>query len=81
LPFLVLAAAGSFGVAGQDSGAQADVDSIQHLIGEYATAVDTADVTLVRQIWSHSPDVSFIHPRGHEHGLDQIAENVFRHLM
>jgi ketosteroid isomerase-like protein len=78
---LVLAAVASFDVAGQTSGAQADVDDIRHLIAEYAKAVDTADVELVRQIWSHSPDVSFIHPLGHEHGLDQVADHVFRHLM
>ena len=78
---LVLAAAVSFDIAGQTSGAQGDIDKIQHLIAEYAKAVDTADVMLVREIWSNSPDVSFIHPLGHEHGIDQVAENVFRHLM
>jgi ketosteroid isomerase-like protein len=78
---LLLAAAVSSDVAGQTSDAQADVDKIQHLIAEYAKAVDTADVTLVREIWSNSPVVSFIHPLGHEHGIDQVAENVFHHLM
>jgi len=78
---LVVAAAVSMDVAGQAGGAQADVDSIRRLIAEYAKAVDTADVALVRQIWSNSPEVSFIHPQGHEHGLDQVAQNVFRHLM
>jgi ketosteroid isomerase-like protein len=78
---LVLAAAVSFNVAAQNSGAPADVDAIRHLIAEYAKAVDTADVELVGQIWSNSPDVSFIHPLGHEHGLDQVADHVFRHLM
>jgi ketosteroid isomerase-like protein len=77
----VLVAAVSLGVAGQSTGAQGDVDSIQRLIAEYAKAVDTADVTLVKQIWSDLPDVSFIHPLGHEHGLDQVAQNVFAHLM
>jgi ketosteroid isomerase-like protein len=77
----LFAAAVSLHAAGQNSGAPADVDKIQHLIAEYAKAVDTADVTLVREIWSNSPDVSFIHPLGHEHGIDQVAENVFRHLM
>ena len=78
---LVLVAAVSVGVAGQSTGAPADVDSLQHLIAEYAKAVDTADVTLVRKIWSNSPEVSFIHPMGHEHGLDQVAQNLFAHLM
>jgi ketosteroid isomerase-like protein len=78
---LVLVAAVSVGVAGQSTGAAADVDSLQHLIAEYANAVDAADVTLVRKIWSNSPEVSFIHPMGHEHGLDQVAQNLFAHLM
>jgi len=52
---LILAAAVSFDVAGQTSGAQGDIDKIQHLIAEYAKAVDTADVMLVREIWSNSP--------------------------
>jgi hypothetical protein len=59
----VLVAAVSLGVAGQSTGAQGDVDSIQRLIAEYAKAVDDAEVTLVKQIWSNSPDVSFIHPQ------------------
>jgi ketosteroid isomerase-like protein len=78
---LVLAAAFSCNAAGDNSGAQADVDDIRRLIALYAKAVDTADVELVKQIWSSSPEVSFIHPLGHERGLDQIADHVFRHLM
>jgi ketosteroid isomerase-like protein len=27
------------------------------------------------------PEVSFIHPLGHEHGLEQIEQNVYKHLM
>jgi ketosteroid isomerase-like protein len=78
---VVLLAAFSFDLAGQSSGPQPDIDSIRGLIAEYAHAVDTAGVELVRQIWSNSPEVSFIHPLGHEHGIDQISQNVFQHLM
>ena len=78
---LVLAAVVSFHAAGQNSGAPADIDEIQRLLAQYAQAVDTAEVELVRQIWSNLPEVSFIHPRGHEHGLDQVADHVFRQLM
>jgi ketosteroid isomerase-like protein len=78
---LILAAVTARAVAGQSTGAAADVDDIRRLIAEYARAVDTADVELVKRIWSNSPEVSFIHPLGHEHGLDQIAQNVFHHLM
>jgi ketosteroid isomerase-like protein len=61
--------------------ASADADEIRSLIAKYAQAVDDADTTLVSQIWSKSTDVSFIHPLGHEHGLEQIKQNVFKHLM
>ena len=44
-------------------------------------AVDTADPVLVEKIWSNSPEVSFIHPLRHEHGLDQVIQNVYVHLM
>jgi len=29
----------------------------------------------------NSPDVSFIHPLGHEHGFEQIKQNVYMRLM
>jgi ketosteroid isomerase-like protein len=51
------------------------------MIAKYAESIDAADTTLASQIWSDSPEVSFIYPRGHEHGLEQIKQNVYRHLM
>jgi ketosteroid isomerase-like protein len=78
---LIFAVAVSIDAFAQNTGDPAHIDSIQHLIADYAKAVDTADVKLVAEIWSNSPEVSFIHPLGHEHGLDQVEQNVFRHLM
>ncbi len=78
---VVFAVAASINAAAQSTGDPADIDSIQHLIADYAKAVDTADVKLVAQIWSNSPEASFIHPQGHEHGLDQVEQHVFRQLM
>ncbi|HMD98838.1 MAG TPA: nuclear transport factor 2 family protein [Terriglobia bacterium] len=63
------------------SDASADGDEIRHLIAKYAQSVDEADAALASQIWSDSPEVSFIHPLGHEHGLEQIEQNVYKHLM
>ena len=57
------------------------VAEIKALIAKYAESVDDADTTLASQVWSASPDVSFIHPLGHEHGLEQIKENVYKRLM
>lgn len=51
------------------------------MVAKYARSVDEADTTLAAQVWLDSPDVSFIHPLGHEHGFDQIKQNVYKHLM
>lgn len=54
---------------------------IRQLVAKYAKSVDDADTSLAAQVWLDSPDVSFIHPRGHEHGFDQIKQNVYTRLM
>ena len=59
----------------------ADRQEIQAIIEKYAKSVDAADTVLAAQIWSQSPDVSFIHPRGHEHGFEQIKQNVYVRTM
>ena len=65
-----------------DAGAAAaDSAAIHPLLGQYAQAVDTVDLKLLAQIWSHSPDVSFIYPLGEEHGFDAIEQNVFEKVM
>jgi ketosteroid isomerase-like protein len=58
-----------------------DIAAIHHLIEQYAKAVDTVDLNLLSQIWSHSPEVSFIYPLGEEHGFDAIEQHVFRNIM
>jgi ketosteroid isomerase-like protein len=67
--------------AQKDTGAPADVEAIHHLIDRYTKAVDTIDLNLLSQIWSHSPEVSFIYPLGEEHGFDAIEQHVFENVM
>lgn len=69
------------GSATQQRGTAADIDAIGRIIAEYAKSVDDADTALASQIWWDSPEVSFIHPLGHEHGFDQIKANVYKRLM
>jgi ketosteroid isomerase-like protein len=64
-----------------DTGPAPDVEAIHHLIDRYAKAVDTVDLNLLSQIWSHSPEVSFIYPLGEEHGFDAIEQHVFKNVM
>jgi hypothetical protein len=57
----------AFAGAQTDTGPGRDIAAIHHLIEQYAKAVDTVDLNLLSQIWSHSPEVSFIYPLGEEH--------------
>ena len=59
----------------------ADRQQIRDLIAKYTQSIDTADVNLAAGVWLDSPDVSFIHPLGHEHGFAEIKKNVYQHLM
>ncbi len=59
----------------------ADRQQIQGLIEKYAQSIDAADTTLAAEVWSQSPDVSFIHPQGHEHGFDQVRQNIYGRAM
>ena len=56
-------------------------EEIESLIAKYRKSIDAADTNLASQIWWDSPEASFIHPLGHEHGFEQIKENVYRRLM
>ena len=65
------------------SGNNSNLDdiAIRQLVAMYAKSVDDADVSLAARVWLDSPDVSFIHPLGHEHGFEQIKQHVYKHLM
>jgi Xaa-Pro aminopeptidase len=60
---------------------RSESDAIKNLIAKYAKSVDDADTALAAEVWLDSPDVSFIHPLGHEHGFEQIKQNVYKRLM
>jgi len=59
----------------------ADSETIRGLIDKYLRSVEGADTTLAAEVWLDSPDVSFIHPVGHERGFEQIKQNVYTRLM
>ncbi|HVN21016.1 MAG TPA: nuclear transport factor 2 family protein, partial [Dongiaceae bacterium] len=64
-----------------DAAGPSESDEIRQRVFDYARSVDAADSTLAAQLWLDSPDVSFIHPLGHEHGFKQIQQNVYQKLM
>jgi hypothetical protein len=49
----------AYAAARTDTGPGRDIAAVHHLIEQYAKAVDTVDLNLISQIWSHSPEVSF----------------------
>ena len=64
-------------------GAQSSTDEqqLRTVLDKYAEAVDTLDADLISSIWSHSPEVSFIHPRGTAVGFEQIRDDFYRDTM
>ena len=71
----------AYAAAQTDTGPAPDIAAIHHLIEQYAKAVDTVDLNLLSQIWSHAPEVSFIYPLGEQHGFDAIEQQVFQNVM
>ena len=59
----------------------ADEQAVRQVIATYAQSIDLADTSIAEQIWSSGPKVSFIHPRGEEHSLQEIEADVYRNLM
>jgi ketosteroid isomerase-like protein len=80
LPAVLLLASACV-VAEADTGPASDIKAIHHLVERYLHAVDTVDLSLVSQIWSHSSEASFIYPLGEEHGFDAIEQHVFQNVM
>jgi hypothetical protein len=50
---------------------------ISRLVDAYFRSVISLDLDLASSVWLTSADVSFIHPRGHERGWDQIRRNFY----
>jgi ketosteroid isomerase-like protein len=75
---------GAFAVAEPQAPATApspDEAAIRSLIADYAKSVDAADTALASRVWASTPDVSFIHPRGHEHGWAAIKSMIYEQTM
>ncbi|MBL7844341.1 MAG: nuclear transport factor 2 family protein [Cyclobacteriaceae bacterium] len=51
--------------------------AIKQLIEDYKISINKADTILGAKIWAHVPEVSFIHPRGHEKGWKGVKDNFY----
>lgn len=51
--------------------------TLRHKVDVYLASIDAADTESAKAVWENSDGVSFIHPRGHEHGWDEVAKNFY----
>jgi ketosteroid isomerase-like protein len=65
----------------EQDGNKADVNAIKSQIAKYLRSVDDADAKLAAEVWQSSADVSFIHPKGHERGWEQVKRNFYEQTM
>lgn len=57
---------------------QCDKKEIRELIENYLTSINTADIALAETFWLTTDEVSFINPKGHVKGWDEIKTNVYQ---
>lgn len=55
----------------------ADEDAVVKVLQRYKDSINAADADAGAEIWSMSPEISMIHPRGYEKGWYQIRTNVY----
>jgi ketosteroid isomerase-like protein len=58
--------------------AASDTTQIKEMLDKYAESIDNADTLLGAALWAKTKEVSFIHPRGHEHGWENIKNNIYK---
>jgi len=63
------------------TGDPAGISQIQSLINDYVKSVDSLDLKLARNVWSEQNEVTFIHPRGTERGMEQVLQNFYGKTM
>jgi hypothetical protein len=61
--------------------APSDEAQIKSRLAQYRQSIDTLNLALFTDLWSNEAPVSFIHPLGTDHGLDQIKADIFERVM
>lgn len=54
---------------------------IEQCIDAYRRSIEKADTSLAATVWAQTPEVSLIHPRGHEHGWEAVKANFYEKVM
>ena len=56
---------------------EVQMDKINKLLENYVKSVNECDTELAQTFWDSEEPVSFIHPRGFEHNIDEIKNNFY----
>jgi ketosteroid isomerase-like protein len=59
----------------------AELDVIHGCLRTYVRALEDGDIGLAAELWATDEAVTFIHPRGHEHGWEQGRDNFYQATM
>ena len=55
-----------------------DESAIREQIARYVRSVNDADTVLAGTVWDTTEAVSFMHPRGHDHGWEEICSRFYQ---
>lgn len=54
---------------------------IGRMLESYLDSINRCDADVISSVWLSSPQVSYIHPRGHERGFDEVVANFYGQTM
>lgn len=57
------------------------METIEMLLENYATSINNGDLDLADKLFLQNKNTSFIHPRGHEVGFDNVKEAFYAKTM
>ena len=56
---------------------QMEMQSVKQVLDNYKISINQADTVLAGTFWLTTPQASFIHPRGHEKGWEEIKPGIY----
>lgn len=54
-----------------------ETQSVEQVLDNYKMSINQADTVLASTFWLTTPQASFIHPRGHEKGWEEIKSGIY----
>lgn len=64
-----------------DTNRTAEVDAVHERLHTYVRVLEEGDIGLAAEFWATDEAVTFIHPRGHERGWEQVKDTFYQATM